>query len=241
MLKQERHRVHGREPDIRLAASSASRSSRSCARRRRHRKVARSRPRAGRDVTCRRLSIAEQFMERLGLGPRRHQAGSRAAGTGVATCVRARARVAAEDIAGDAIVQEYVPGLEFGVFYYGIRPKSRHIFSITEKRFQPSPVTAVRRSTIDPRRRPRRASTLHRQCIGRLTHVPTRGNDPLVEIGSHCRGLLFLDGRPLITPAVERAFGTVAQNSGFYFGRFDAMGGVGRRLPRRGSGSASSS
>lgn len=36
----------------------------------------------------------------------------------------------------DTIIQEYIPGCEFGVFYYR-RPDEQHgrIFSITEKRF----------------------------------------------------------------------------------------------------------
>jgi len=130
------------------------------------------------------------------------------------------------DIAGDAIVQEYVAGLEFGVFYYRRPAESRgHVFSITEKRF-PS-VVGDGRSTLDELiltdDRAMCMSPLHRRMHrARLTHAPAKGETvPLVEIGSHCRGSLFLDAGRLITPALEQAVDAVAQSAGFYFGRFD--------------------
>ena len=57
----------------------------------------------------------------------------------------------------------------------------------------------------------------------KLTIVPEAGETvPLVEIGSHCRGALFLDATHLVTPSLEEAFDRIAkQFRGFYFGRFD--------------------
>jgi membrane protein DedA with SNARE-associated domain len=191
-------------------------------------KVARAGLVPGGTSPARRLSIAGAFMERLGLDfPVVIKPDQGQRGTGVAI-VRSTAELESRlgDIAGDAIVQEYVPGLEFGVFYYRHPAESRgHIFSITEKRFPA--VIGDGRSTLDDLiladDRAVCMRTLHCQVHrARLTHVPARGETvALVEIGSHCRGSLFLDGRHLITPAVEQAFDAVAQNSGFYFGRFD--------------------
>ena len=44
----------------------------------------------------------------------------------------------------------------------------------------------------------------------------------LVEIGTHCRGAIFLDGGDTITPELEAVIDQIAQSfDGFYFGRFD--------------------
>jgi hypothetical protein len=45
---------------------------------------------------------------------------------------------------------------------------------------------------------------------------------PLVEVGTHARGALFLDARRLITPAMTQAFEKISRSfAGFYFGRYD--------------------
>jgi hypothetical protein len=53
--------------------------------------------------------------------------------------------------------------------------------------------------------------------------VPDRGEVvPLAELGSHCRGAVFLDGGQLQTEALSSAVDAIASNfPGFYFGRFD--------------------
>jgi hypothetical protein len=44
----------------------------------------------------------------------------------------------------------------------------------------------------------------------------------LIEIGTHCRGCVFLDGVDIKTEAMEAAIDRVARGfDGFYFGRFD--------------------
>ena len=134
-------------------------------------------------------------------------------------------RLAAAPI--DLILQEYAPGAEFGVFYYR-RPSEAHghIFSVTEKRFPA--VTGDGTSTLeelilaDPR-----AVCLehvHRTVHhARLETIPPAGETiRLVEIGSHCRGSLFVDATPLATPALAAAFdGIAGRCRGFHFGRFD--------------------
>ena len=128
---------------------------------------------------------------------------------------------------GDTIVQRYVAGLEFGVFYYRYPHESRGcILSITDKRF-PS-VTGDGVSTIrDLVLRDERACCLAGMYFGRLKRnagdVPDRGEVvPLAELGSHCRGAVFLDGGHLQTEALSSAVDAIASNfPGFYFGRFD--------------------
>ncbi len=53
--------------------------------------------------------------------------------------------------------------------------------------------------------------------------VPALGEKvPLAELGSHCRGAIFLDGASLETKALREAVDAAArEHPGFYFGRFD--------------------
>jgi hypothetical protein len=128
---------------------------------------------------------------------------------------------------GDTIVQAYVEGREYGVFYYRL-PGARQgrIFSITDKRrlF----LTGDGRQTLEELiLRDDRAVCLaslhfavHQQD---LMQVPPAGAVvPLVEVGTHARGALFLDARRLVTPAMARAFDAISRTfEGFYFGRYD--------------------
>jgi membrane protein DedA with SNARE-associated domain len=122
------------------------------------------------------------------------------------------------------IVQKYSGGLEFGVFYIR-RPGdvAGRIFSITEKRF-PEVVGDGRSSVRDLVLRDRRASRIANVYLKRdPDRVPEAGERvPLVEIGSHCRGAIFLDGGRHETPELRAAIDTAAKcHPGFYFGRFD--------------------
>ena len=128
---------------------------------------------------------------------------------------------------GPVIVQRYVPGVEFGVFYYRFPGEARgRITSITEKRFPV--VTGDGRSTLhqlvlaDPRAR-LLASTYARLSKRPLNSTPHDGERvQLVEIGSHCRGAIFLNGERLRTPELEATVDRIARaHPGFYFGRFD--------------------
>jgi hypothetical protein len=128
---------------------------------------------------------------------------------------------------GTIILQQYVVGLEFGVFYYRYPQEERgRIFSITEKRF-PAVIGDGRTRLLDLILNDDRAvciASAYAQSSKRpLEDVPAGGERvQLVELGSHCRGAIFLDGTHLITAALERAIDQVSQaHSGFYFGRFD--------------------
>lgn len=128
---------------------------------------------------------------------------------------------------GDTVIQEYVPGVEFGVFYVRrpSEPRGR-ILSVTEKHL-PAVVGDGHRTLealilAHPRTVCMARFHLERQH-DHLAVVPKAGAIvPLGDCGSHCRGAEFLDGRRFLTAAVEDAFDAVARRfNGFYFGRFD--------------------
>jgi pimeloyl-ACP methyl ester carboxylesterase len=134
----------------------------------------------------------------------------------------------------DTIVQEYVDGAEFGVFYYRYpsEPNGR-IFSVTEKKFP---------TVVGDGRRPLEQLILHDEravCAARLycdrhrdelAVVPAKGEAfPLAELGTHCRGAVFLDGSWVLTPELDERFDVISRGfTGFYFGRFDVRvhGGI---------------
>jgi pimeloyl-ACP methyl ester carboxylesterase/membrane protein DedA with SNARE-associated domain len=149
-------------------------------------------------------------------------------GSGVAV-VRDGERLAAylERAPFATLVQEYVPGEEFGIFYYRYPDEPRgRIFSITEKRL---PVlrgdgrhTLEELILLD-----RRAVCVLRHYLrvnaGRLGWVPREGEAVrLVELGTHCRGAIFLDGSGVWTERLERVIDGISRSyDGFFFGRYD--------------------
>lgn len=127
----------------------------------------------------------------------------------------------------DLILQRYVEGCEFGVFYYR-RPHEPHghIFAITEKRLQA--VEGDGRRTLeqlilDHPRAVAMASHYFRANAQRLEWTPMAGEQvQLSELGVHSRGAIFFDGARLQTAALSAAIDRVARHiDGFYFGRFD--------------------
>jgi hypothetical protein len=132
-----------------------------------------------------------------------------------------------EEAAGDTVIQEYVSGVEFGVFYVRRPSDTRgRILSITEKHL-PSVVGDGRRTLesliLDHPRTVCMARFHLARQHDRLRSVPAAGATvPLGDCGSHCRGAQFLDGRRFRTPALEGAIDIVARRfEGFHFGRFD--------------------
>lgn len=128
---------------------------------------------------------------------------------------------------GDALVQEYAPGFEFGVFYCRLPEEGRgRIFSVTEKRFHA--VSGDGASTLETlilkdERAVCMARAYFRLHRDRLGDVPREGEAvQLVELGTHCRGAVFLDGAWVKTDELERAIDELCRGfEGFYFGRFD--------------------
>jgi len=128
---------------------------------------------------------------------------------------------------GDTIVQRFIGGLEFGIFYYRYPEDSAgRIFSITEKRF-PAVIGNGSSTITDFVLRDERAVCLADLYLRRLKRpvdeVPTIGETvPLAELGSHCRGAIFLNGAHLETEALASAVHAIARSHpGFFFGRFD--------------------
>lgn len=128
---------------------------------------------------------------------------------------------------GLTIVQDYVTGDEFGLYYRRWPGASTgELLSITRKVF-PEVVGDGARSIgelVEADERARRIATAYRQsCRRSFDDVPQAGERvPLVEIGSHCRGTIFLDGSALWTPALAATVERVAQaHPGFCLGRFD--------------------
>jgi pimeloyl-ACP methyl ester carboxylesterase/membrane protein DedA with SNARE-associated domain len=125
------------------------------------------------------------------------------------------------------LAQEYVPGSEFGVFYYRYPNEERgKIFSITEKRMPyvhgDGKHTVEELILLDER-----AVTLAEMYLDLQAHQSTRvpsAGEPvqLVEIGTHCRGAIFLDGSWVRGPGLDTAIDELSRRyEGFFFGRYD--------------------
>jgi membrane protein DedA with SNARE-associated domain len=126
-----------------------------------------------------------------------------------------------------SIIQEYVSGAEFGVFYYRY-PNERNgrIFSITEKcfpRLTGDGKSTLERLILDDARTLCMAKFFLTTLAPRLHEVPRPGEFvQLVELGNHCRGAVFLDGNWVKTEALEAALDHISKAyDGFYFGRYD--------------------
>tara|TARA_R110002096_G_scaffold4501_25_gene21221 strand:+ start:22463 stop:24235 length:1773 start_codon:yes stop_codon:yes gene_type:complete len=131
------------------------------------------------------------------------------------------------DCRGDLIAQEYVDGLEFGVFYWRMPGAERgEIFSINRK--QLTSVTGngkhnLERLILDDPRAMRMAKFFLRKHEDRIDWIPDDGEHvTLTEVGTHCRGALFTDARDLLTePLLDAIDDLTRQFDGFYFGRYD--------------------
>jgi membrane protein DedA with SNARE-associated domain len=145
---------------------------------------------------------------------------------------------ALESVDEPILLQEFVPGEEFGLFY--VRPPGAgegRLFSVTRK-LLPEVVG-------DGRRTLERLILTHREHLpmagfflernaGDLLRVPAAGERvALGELGTHCRGARFLDGAELATPALASALESIVRAlPGFHFGRFDVRAASGAELAR---------
>jgi membrane protein DedA with SNARE-associated domain len=127
----------------------------------------------------------------------------------------------------DFLVMEFLPGEEFGVFYYRYpEASSGQIMGITIKR-QPE-VTGDGESTLEELilgdERAVCMAEVYCKALGeQLLTIPEKGEKILlVEVGAHALGTIFLDGRELNSPHLLRAIEEfVPSYRGYYFGRFD--------------------
>lgn len=127
----------------------------------------------------------------------------------------------------DLILQEFAGGEEFGVFYYRYpNEETGKIFAITEKRFPI--VVGDGKATLETlilrdRRAVALAAAYLERNAERLGDVPGKGETvSIIDIGTHSKGAIFLDGEWAKTAALEKEIDEVCRGyAGFYFGRFD--------------------
>ena len=127
----------------------------------------------------------------------------------------------------DVIVQEYAAGNEFGIFYVRYpNAEKGFIYSITDKRLI-SVAGDGKRTLEELILSDDRAVCMARFHLQKhkpdLNNIPANGEDvKLVEIGTHCRGAMFLDGEFIKTPELEARLDALSKSfKGFYFGRYD--------------------
>lgn len=125
------------------------------------------------------------------------------------------------------LLQEHIEGEEFGVFYMRYpQDGTSEIYSITEKTFPV--VYGNGSSTLEQllMANPRThymAEYLLDLHADKLEHVLSDGEAfKVVEIGSHCRGSVFLDGNRYISDELSSKIDEISQQiEGFNFGRYD--------------------
>ncbi|MCB9749575.1 MAG: hypothetical protein H6713_06155 [Myxococcales bacterium] len=175
-----------------------------------------------------RLRQARAFMAREGLTfpvVLKPDVGLRGLGVLVARDDDALARRVRET-ALDLLLQEYVGGREYGV-YYVRRPEwpNGQVPSICAKvplTLTGDGVTTLERLILDDHRAVSMAPVFLRRFRARLQDVPAPGERvTLVEIHAHSLGALFLDRPDLRAPALTRAIDHVSQATGLYIGRYD--------------------
>ncbi len=129
--------------------------------------------------------------------------------------------------ATDFIVQELAAGDEFSVFYYRYPNQMRgQIFAITEKRFPfvcGDGQSTLETLILNDKRAVALADAYLERNAARLDDVPQAGEKvSIIDIGTHSKGAIFLDGKWAQTVELENEIDRVCRGyEGFYFGRFD--------------------
>ena len=176
-----------------------------------------------------RRAAAQRFLDEHGLGfpiVLKPDAGQRGSGVWI---VRDQDELERrlEEMRVDSLLQEYVPGIEFGLFY-ARRPSEERgrIISITEK-VRPTVTGDGERTLEDLILYDKRAVALARTYLdlnaADVESVPAKGESvTIAELGTHCRGAIFLDGDRIHTPELEAAVERLSRSfPGFHFGRYD--------------------
>ncbi len=129
----------------------------------------------------------------------------------------------------DLILQDFVPGKEFGIFVYRDPDAGDiRIYSVTAKELMHVHGDGQRplhRLIMEHPRAWLTAPMLFERHRSQLAQVVPAGEDfHLVDVGSHCRGAVFLDGHRLITPALGQRMAAIVESlPGFHFGRLDVI------------------
>ena len=152
--------------------------------------------------------------------------GDRGSGVVIAKC-EADVISALHGEPGPLILQAYIPGVEFGVFYHRAPSAAcGQILAITDKRMLSvtgDGIRSLETLLLADDRAVCMAAHFLEKFASRLGDIPSAGETvTLTELGTHCRGALFLDGSHLLTPALLDAVDNVSRSfDGFYFGRYD--------------------
>ncbi|MBO6621052.1 MAG: VTT domain-containing protein [Balneola sp.] len=134
------------------------------------------------------------------------------------------------NLSEDHILQEFIEGKEFGVFYFRYpSDKNGNVFSITTK--HKLSVSGDGKHTLEQLilkddRAVCMAETHFDKHIDDLYSIPDEGEKILLtELGTHSRGSLFLDGSELITEDLVQKIDEISKSfkGGFYFGRYDLI------------------
>ena len=180
------------------------------------------------DRTPNRASACAEFVESAGGYPivLKPDIGERGQGVAVIRNEKA-ARRYLESCDETVIAQEFMPGLEFGIFYYQFpNSPSGEILSITEKRLlsvSGDGERSLEELILADERAMRMAEYFLDKFGARIAEIPAPGESiALAELGTHCRGSVFLDGSRHITEALrEQMHVFSSQFAGFWFGRYD--------------------
>jgi len=132
-----------------------------------------------------------------------------------------------ENAKGDTIIQEYIWGKEYGVFYYRYPDKSEgNIYSITTKdllSIKGDGQKTIEQLILENDHAVNLAKYHLKENKERLYKVPADGEEVcIVELGTHARGAFFKDGNKYITQSLIDRMNDISKAAdGFYFGRFD--------------------
>jgi len=127
----------------------------------------------------------------------------------------------------NTIIQEYIWGKEYGVFYYRLPGNHKgNIFSITSKDLlclEGDGKKTVEELILENDRAVNLAKFHLKENEERLYEVPKEGEEVrIVELGTHARGAFFEDGSELISGDLLEKMNDISKTAdGFYFGRFD--------------------
>lgn len=143
------------------------------------------------------------------------------------------------NLSGAHILQEFIDGKEFGVFYYRYPGnKNGNIFSVTKK-YKLS-VTGDGKQTLEQlilndSRAVIMAQTHFNKHLEDLYSIPKQGEKvTLTELGTHAQGSVFLDGSELISDGLIKKIDELSKSfkDGFYFGRYDLITGSDEELSK---------
>ncbi len=172
--------------------------------------------------------LVEEFVEDLGKGlpiVLKPDIGERGDGVTIARTWESVASTLQTDT--DLIVQEFIQGPELGILWTCLPDADRgNIFSVAEKRLiyvEGDGSSTLEDLILKDSRAVAMAPVFLQRHQDRLETIPAAGERVrLVDVGTHCRGALFLDGFSHLTPELEEAVQRASLAfEGFYLGRYD--------------------